>query len=401
MNRLLLLLGILTGIACTKMTVEEPLPEISGIETFPSQLPKINVRADSAEFDKMFENFLEDIEIEASVDFYDENGLKKFTGAVAEIEIKGTSSAKYILKSLGIEFEPKISNADFQIITPKKVLEGDHLENFTEIRLRNSGNDFGKTMLKDLAYTHLAIYSDLDLELMYGRPVQVFVNGQYYGLMNLRTGKGEKAIADLLSKNKKHITTFEVDRKNQNLEFEDGDKVFGDRVETAIEKEDAAEIAALVDIDNFIDYLIFQDYIGNDDWPENNVLAYSVQGTPLRFFLFDLDFSAYRSRTKLLPALEYRSDDLAKIFRALKENDATFFPKLKERQRELYKILRPQIFNQIVDELALPIEDEILYLISKYHQPASTFHWKRELDLLKREFDLRDRFVRDEYDLKD
>ena len=52
------------------------------------------------------------------------------------------------------------------------------------------------------------------------------------------------------------------------------------------------QIKTLLDVDEFINYMAVELFIGNDDWPENNVKAYRSQlDGRFRFISFDLDYA--------------------------------------------------------------------------------------------------------------
>ncbi|MEL6925232.1 MAG: CotH kinase family protein, partial [Bacteroidota bacterium] len=303
--------------------------------------------------------------------------------------------------SIGVTFDESHNNTLTPLVQPANQLPRHDLSQLLTIRLRNSGNDFFHTMIKDMAYTQLAIDAGLDLELSYyAGATQVFVNGEWLGMLNLRTESTLNGVAPLVGASPEALSFFRVDNKNGNLEFREGDASYGERLEQAIKAEDSDVIWEMVDVSNFLDYVIFQDYVGNFDWPHNNARAYSVQGAPLRFVLFDLDLVAYQNKNHKLPELEYVSEDIGKIYRALRNRDTEAWDeRVKNRQRDLYASFSPEHFNQTVDHLAKAIEKEIPYQIARYGAPKSTLHWRQELDLLKREFEKRDQFARRKYNL--
>jgi len=191
---------------------------------------------------------------------------------------------------------------------------------------------------------------------------------------------------------------MEVDVDNGNLEYRDGNASYAYQVRNAIDEVDPIKLYQMIDVSNFIDYIIYQDYIGNRDWPHNNVKAHSLKGAPFRFFLFDLDYAAYNTKNPKIPEMEYKEDDISIIFQALIQMPG-FREQLQNRRKEIYKDLNPERFNQIVNELSQEIENEIPYLISKYQRPPNTFFWKMEIDELKHEFERRDHYIRKKYNL--
>jgi len=179
-------------------------------ESMPTNLAVIDLIVDQEEFDNMFENYTKEIEIDGTLQMWRIGNSNKKHKLVANnipmsIEIKGSSSAVYPLKSLGIKFESSVDNHDTPIFIPTTGVHT-HLHKFNKIksiRLRNSGNDFYNTMIKDISYSKLAIDNKLDFEFLYYEPVHAFVNGKYYGFMNLRTEKNQNGISRLLGDYKK------------------------------------------------------------------------------------------------------------------------------------------------------------------------------------------------------
>ena len=66
------------------------------------------------------------------------------------------------------------------------------IENFEALVLRNSGNDWNSTMLRD-GYVATLI-RDVDVDHLSYRPVQVYLNGNYWGIHNLREKTNEHYI---------------------------------------------------------------------------------------------------------------------------------------------------------------------------------------------------------------
>lgn len=395
---LLLSIGL---IACTEYEVDNNnLPSLDDltIGNINTGLPIVHVVVDSSEFEGIYENFSKDSVIRGLLSYYDKNKNSSFQNLGTTVEIKGAASAGNTMKSLGFILDSSINNINKAIVTPNSVLPHHNLDEILSFRLRNSGNDFGYSMMKDLCYTRMAVRAGLDLELMYGKPVQAFVNGKYFGLLNLRTESNREGISKLNGVSVDQITLLKVDADNGKLEFKEGNETHADAFFKAIKDEDTYALWNLIDIDNYIDYIIYQDYIGNRDWPYNNMRAYAIDTNKFRFFLYDLDFAAYNTRNDILPAFEYQDYQMGEIYRTLREHPS-FDAKFIARQKVLYTRFNPAIFDNIMGQLIQEMESEIPYLISKYGVPQSDFHWKLNLNHVKRDLRKRDEHVRDKYDL--
>lgn len=401
MKYLILFFAGILCLGCNKLELEnQNLPDVENLKAGEMQtsLDIVHINADQGAFNYMYGRYKEKILVDGQLSMTTPSGDSIVKNKHVKMEIKGSASAVYDMKSLGFVFDTAIRNYQGSILSPPEMLEQHSLEYFYTFRLRNSGNDFGVTMIKDLAYTRFAIQMGLDLELMYGKPVHAFVNDQYFGLLNLRTESGPRGMGGLLKKKPDDITIVKVDKDNGNLEIEEGNGLYATQLRKALNAGNELQLYHMLDISNFIDYLIFQDYIGNRDWPQNNVRAHSVGGAPFRFIVYDLDYAAFNTKNAKLPEMEYLEDDVSKIYQSLREIPS-FREQLEKRKKELYRKFSPKVFNGIIDEMALQIEAEIPYLMARYQQPPNILKWKMNLDELKREFERRDHYIRKKYDL--
>ena len=79
----------------------------------------------------------------------------------------------------------------------------------------------------------------------------------------------------------------EIDENGNLIEFAD----MMAWLETAdlSQEEDYRHIDALIDIDNFIDYMILETFIANNDWPANNMRCWKTEHGKWRWLFFDGD----------------------------------------------------------------------------------------------------------------
>ncbi len=355
-------------------------PSFSTIET---ALPIINIIADETAFDQLLAQPGEDLEIVGTLNLFRNKELV-VTNEAVELSIKGGFSTKFSLKSLGVKFEKKYDNTDRSLINPKKVLPHHNINKIKAIRLRNSGSDFRNTMLKDLSMTQLAINADLDLDLTYGEPTLVYVNEAFYGLMNLRTEANTNGVAGLNGVKKSAITLAKI----TTLEFikKDGDFDRIDRFVAAINEQDIDYVTSELDINSFIDYMIFESYLGNTDWPHNNARFYAVNDGPFRFVLFDLDKVAWLSMHKSPLAIidnKQKKNILTDLFFLL-YSESAFQQAFWNRYQLLLEkgVFSFEQFKTIVAYNAQQIEVLIPLQIAQHDSPNSMMQWQVELDKL-------------------
>lgn len=400
---LLSILFSVTLFSCSKLEIEEDLgvkSETVTMANMGTNLAIINLSVDQNEFDHMMAQYGQDIEISGYFAMYESYPKLIIDSAEVLISIKGSSTAMYPLKSLSIDFDHHIDNTQNTIISPPTLLPNHSLDELSKISLRNSGNDFYESNIKDAVYTQMAINLNLNVELGYYRPVQVFVNNKFYGLLKIRTEKSKSALSKLLGTHKGDMNLLRVNHignGNEEIEFKDGDETIMQELVDAANSGNTSKLKSMIDVASFIDYYIFQDFIGNSDWPYNNVQMHSELSNPFRFFLYDLDFAGTRDKY-------FVEDDAAKglvynIYTTLKKDDQ-INAQFDQKRQELYSNCTPQQFKAITNNIANQLEPEINYNIDKYGVPSSVAEWYLHIESIIDQFELRRTNYKNKYKLK-
>lgn len=245
-------------------------------------------------------NFWQDWERPIHIEFYEPDATLGFS-IDAGVKIFGSWSRGHPQKSLSIFARGKYgySEINYQIFPDKPIQE------FQAFILRNSGNDWESTMFRDAMMTGLVEEADIDIQAY--RPAIVFLNGEFWGIHNVR----EKMNEHYLDSN------HDVDPDNVDLLELDGQIIEGDAnhyemLIDFLETQDICDstnyeyVKTQMDVDNFINYQVSEIYFDNTDWPGNN-LKYWRSHTPAgkwRWLLYDTDFgfgmynpSAYTNNT--------------------------------------------------------------------------------------------------------
>lgn len=146
------------------------------------------------------------------------------------------------------------------------------------------------------------------------------------------------------------------------------------------------------DIPHFIDYIIFQTFVANHDWPYNNVRFYCIDNGKFRFVMYDLDLCNTMHLEKdadFFINSEY-NNLITDLFKLL-INDAEFSQLYQKRLIEFKNLetLQPDYFNQEAEKLKKNIEPIIHYQIQKHAAPSSKLVWRQEIELLKTHYEKR------------
>jgi hypothetical protein len=255
-------------------------------ENFFDEETGIYSRGDSAssEYPYFGANFWKDWEKPVHIDFFDidNSGFSLDAG----VKIYGGWSRGRAQKSLaffarGVYGYPEINYRLFPELP---------FTDYHSFVLRNSGNDWDYTMFRDGLMTTLLDGVDVDKQDF--RPAVLLLNGEYWGILNLREKINEDFIAAHHNLNRDSIDMLE--------NF--GEIVSGDSIEymelyNFIAYNNLSVISnyqhvlSKIDINNFIAYYASQIYFGNTDWPGNNIKYWKKKsGSKWRWIMFDTDF---------------------------------------------------------------------------------------------------------------
>jgi hypothetical protein len=224
--------------------------------------------------------------------------------------------------------------------------------------IRNGGNDVWDyhARFTDPTLTTIIQRSGIDIDVQSTVQVAEFINGKFRGVLNLREPNNDKFAYANWGYDDEELDAFE------NKKFKNGDneayRHLCDISKNINQQGVYDEVKTLLDIDEFINYMAAELYIGNDDWPENNVKAYrSRLDGRFRFVCFDLDF-AFNHRDRTISSINtYGQDNANKV-----EMVALFLNLLKHdefRQQfiDTFCIMGGSVFEKnraisLVDELA-------------------------------------------------
>ncbi|MCE7060305.1 CotH kinase family protein [Dyadobacter sp. CY343] len=258
---------------------------------------------------------------------------------------------------------------------------------FKRLLLRNSGNDYERMLLKD-AYIH-QIAKGLDMELQDYRPAVTYLNGEYWGIHDVRERLDEYYYASHYALEPDHIEFF----ADPDISGNSGH--YGD-LSNYIKTHNMADAGSYnyalerMDMDNFIDYCVLELYAANWDWPYGNVTywRHKVPYNPAagkgkdgrwRWSLFDVDLSFEELDAnqfgKALGAPDF-------LLQYLLPNP-TFRKKFINRYADLINsYFQPQRLLAEIESCKNAISGEIPENIKRWNRPASVDAWEANIQLM-------------------
>ncbi|MFC2089701.1 CotH kinase family protein [Bacteroidota bacterium] len=237
-------------------------------------------------------NLNQDWERPVNLEFYEMEGKQVLNQICGTKIYGGCSRIRYPQKSFAFFARNSYESSSFSYpIFPEKPAE--EYESFI---LRASADDQPKTLFRD-PLTQMLVKDVIDVDYQAYRPVVLYINGDYYGIINLREKINEHYPAnnydldpDLVSMLRRNpesswnIIAGSSDHYNAMMDYIAGRSLADD---------DAyAYVKSQMDMDEYINYQIIQIFSGARDWPGNNIKFWRSEEEPYtrwRWVLYDLD----------------------------------------------------------------------------------------------------------------
>ncbi len=235
-----------------------------------------------------------------------------------EMAVSGNGSSGWGMKSLRLYFKGANnqdaglqSDLNYDIFGGKaKDAWGQAITSFSRLMIRNSGNDCASSYIRDAYMQSTA--AGLYVDHMATASTLVFINGEFWGVYNMRERYSPEYVESHYGVNKDNVTVIESDysqvHTNTNADFVLSSGVEGDqdpfnemvqymRDHNLAEQQHYDYIASLMDVDSFIDMWVVRLFYVARDWPENNIKIWRNKNpddpsgfdTKWHFTLLDLD----------------------------------------------------------------------------------------------------------------
>ena len=243
-------------------------------------------------------NFWQDLEVPISIEYFKADRSTAFR-VNAGADIAGNISRGFVQKSLDISFRDSYGtkNIDFKLFPDKAITK------FKRLRLRNSGSDFGQGQIRDQFSSY--VLKDSGLAYRSYDPGVLFINGEYFGLIDIREKDNEDYIESNYGVNADTVDL--IDFSNSTREVMNGTATHYDALLQFIANNSLAipanyaYVKTQMDVDNYAQWFAAEMYVGNWDWIDsggvNNVRLWRPQTATGRWqwLLHDLDASFYQT----------------------------------------------------------------------------------------------------------
>ena len=343
-------------------------------------------------------NFWEDWERSIHFEILETDGSGY--AANAGVKIFGGWSRAFPQKSLSIFSRSYYGPSSFEY----GLFPNSGIDSYEAFILRNSGNDWESTMLRDGFITSLT--NDLNIDHQQYRPAVLYLNGEFWGIQNIREKVNEHFLASHHLLNAENIDLLDIEGVNEwniihgtntdylnlldYLENQDmGDPI----VQNALEN--------WIDVESYMSYQAFQIFIDNRDWPGNNIKFWRDHrvGGKWRWILYDTDFgfSIWESNAYMHNTLSYALEPNGPgwpnppwstfLFRRMMDNDHFKNSFINIYCDLLNTVFQPNYLINHLDSIANNIEDIIPVHRARWYNngnwPNSTVNWQSRLNMIE------------------
>ncbi|MDI6402908.1 CotH kinase family protein, partial [Balneolaceae bacterium ANBcel3] len=324
-----------------------------------------------------------------SLEFFETSG-ERVLSTDAGVRIHGNWTRRFAQKSLRLY--ARNAYGDNRFYHP--FFEELPYDQYNRLILRNSGNDWGYALFRDALAQQLVSHLNFDTQAY--RPSVLYINGEYWGIHNIRERYDRHYLNRVYG-----LEEGEIDLLTGRYFASEGDSIhwietldYAAAHDLSIE-EHYDYMQTRIDIDNYLNYFITNIFFANNDWPHNNYdyfrkrVPYDPDAPPghdgrWRWLLVDVDRSFNLSTRDSFDMIEWVTSELSGrnqaewpnlLFRNLLENEHFKHQFINKVAGHLNTTFHPDRLKKGIQEMTDRIEPEIENHIYRWQWPASYDDW--------------------------
>ncbi len=331
-------------------------------------------------------NFYHRWEKKANVSFFPNSG-EGFSQNCG-IKIFGGLSRALPKKSFSLYFRASYGKGqlDYQLF------EDDDLAVYENFVLRNTGQDWNGTLFRDAMLTSMG-RELLGLDTQKCRPVVLYLNGEYWGIYFIREKLNANYVAGHYNCAPEDVQIVGANGTGNPYYAE---MFYFARDNDLSIQENYDHIASLMDIDNYIDYIVAEIIVGNGD--NGNIKFFTYEGGKWRWIMYDLDqsfrSSAYDSVDDHLEPMGTGSGNnfSTRLINSLLKNPEFKKKFLEEIAYQLEYVWTPENVYAYIDRFSGMIDSETSRDFERWDQ-TSYNTWQNDIQRLRNFIDKREYYM--------
>ena len=314
-----------------------------------------------------------------NVEFYEANntGINQQAG----LRTHGGSTRRIQQKNLKILAKEEYGNKRFK----HKFFQEIPIESFKHLVLKPFSCSNGVTTGIQDALTQQVV-RNLNIDGLATRLSVLFINGEYWGIYGLQETPDERYLDDHYDINPEESNIIKNWKVLDHGDSTNWINLYQWLQETDLSlDENYALMEEQIDMDNFIDYWIFEMYSSNFDWPVQNTRCWQRGNGKWRWIFYDGDACFSRVWDVFANAI-----DTSQSIHPSNAESTLFFRKLIENHEFLNNFTAR--FNELMSEqlnyesilpyfsaLRAEIEEEIPYQCGRFNFPPHVESWENDM----------------------
>ena len=306
---------------------------------------------------------------ECHIELYDDSGTLLISQGAA-FSLMGDFSLDMPQKSFKFRAKSLYGKKTFEA----KLFPDRPYTEYKSFVLRNSGNDSMWTRLQDGFQSRLMDACGSTVAHQAWKPYAVYLNGVYWGHMNLRERTDRFMLAQFEGYGLDQADNMDLLQGNGRVKFgsNKGWKAMIKKIKAgnpAKNPEDLQYILDNVDVENYFEYIAFEMFFGNSDIGNTRFYRFRTEGSKWKWVLYDVDYGLYMSSFNS-PKSYTKEKGMGE-----KNIDNTIFRKLLSvpEYKDLFLTIYGRIFKKLTTEFMLKVLEPLVEEI----QPEMQLHWAR------------------------
>lgn len=283
---------------------------------------------------------------------------------------------------------------------------------FERILLRNGGNDMRRAFMRDALIHQLVETTGLDTQAW--RPALLFINGEYWGIHNLRERSDQHYLNGKYGVNKEQVVILEGNAVLTQGPAT-GPRHYKDMLDFVRNNSMAVEsnyrhVQTLMDTDNYIDYMVTEIWAANTDWPHNNVRFWRIEAPEdqlidmpghdgrWRWLAYDLDYGlglAEETSHNSLARVANNGDWATLLFSRLLKNEEFRTDFINRYADHLNYTFAPERVNKMIDEMSEVYRPEMEEHLNRWPYTSSVRQWDKYVDEIRQWVSARPKYARE------
>ena len=344
-------------------------------------VPGVNLNPNDAYWTGNFYESGREWERLVNVEFYepsDNSGINQQAG----LRTHGGTCRRQLQKGLKIYAREEYGEKRFR----HKFFDSIPIESFKHLVIKPFSYYWFNCGIQDDVCNRMA--SQLDVESIASRPMVLFLNGEYWGIYYLKEKPDAHYLEDHFDNNDEDYNVV----SNWYGYQVDGDTMGFVEMMEWLEYTDLTQDAdyerfnEMVDVSSFIDYYCLELFIGNKDWPANNMRCYQLRDGKWRWIFFDgddalteLDFDVFDNATTTIN-IGWPSDSQSTLmFRKLLENEDFKFCFFNRFMELIATEFSYDVTKTYLDDATAMVKAEVPAQSDRFCLPLNLGQWEYDL----------------------